>query len=319
MKVINLENLKTCDLSFFLGLEKYVIKRMNDDCFFIWDINKSIIIGTNQLLDSEVKVKEAKDNGFKIYRRPSGGGAILADTGCFMYTFISSYKSKDEMYNIFLSKMIKVLKKLGIDVYLSGRNDLMFLNKKFSGSAIYYENNKCILHGTFLLDTDLNLLEDILNPNEDKLKSKGIKSFKERVINLKPYLNLNKDELISYLNKNIDENIEEIYLSDTDIKEVKEYQKIFDDENNIYKKNPPFTYKFKKRFSCGEIELYINVKRGIIEDINLIGDFFQIKDLNELYKYYIGKEYKNIKEINKNIKISEYINDLNDDDYRSLF
>ena len=319
MKVINLENLKTCDLSFFLGLEKYVVKRINDDCFFIWDINKSIIIGTNQLLEAEVKVKQAKENGFKIYRRPSGGGAILADTGCFMYTFISAYQSKDEMYQKYLSKMIEVLKKLGIDAYLSGRNDLMFLNKKFSGSAIYYENNKCILHGTFLFDTDLDLLEEILNPNEDKLKSKGIKSFKERVINLKPYLELDKNELISYLNKNIDQDIEEIYLNENDLKEVIEYQKIFDDENNIYKKNPPFTYKNTKRFNCGEISLYIDVKRGIIEDINLIGDFFQIKDLKDLYKEYLGKEYKNIKDINNNIKIKEYINDLDDNDYQSLF
>ena len=319
MLVINLEKFKECDLSLYLGLEKYAINNIKDDCFFIWDINKSIIIGKNQLLEAEVKVEKALKEGYKIYRRPSGGGAICADENCFMFTFISKYQSKDEMYNTYLNKMVNVLHELGLDVYLSGRNDLMFKEKKFSGNAIYYENNRCILHGTFLYDSNLDLLVDILNPSNDKLKSKGIKSVKERVINLKPYLDLSKNELITYFNNHIDDNIEMYYLNDDEIIKVKELKEEFENKEYIYKKNIPFSYTNTKRFACGEISLYLDVSDGRIKDINMTGDFFQLVDLKELYDKYINNKYEDIKLINNNIDISKYILGLSNEEYERLF
>lgn len=319
MEVINLEKFKNCDLSLYLGLEKYVINNIKDDCFFIWNINKSIIIGKNQLLEAEVNVEKALKEGYKIYRRPSGGGAICADENCFMFSFISSYQSKDEMYHNFLNKMIDALHKLNIDVYLSGRNDLMFKNKKFSGNAIYYENNRCILHGTFLYNSNLDLLVDILNPSNDKLISKGIQSVKERVINIAPYINLSKDELIHYLNNNIDDNISMYYLNEDELRIVNKLKKEFEDKDYVYKKNIPFTYKNKERFPCGEINIFIDVTRGKIKNINLIGDFFQLKDLQALYDKYLNKDYQDIKLINENINIEEYILGLNNEEYNRLF
>ena len=319
MLVINLEKFRECDLSFYLGLEKYAINNIKDDCFFIWDINKSIIIGKNQLLEAEVNVEKALNAGYKIYRRPSGGGAICADENCFMFTFISSYQSKDEMYNTYLNKMVNTLHKLGLDVYLSGRNDLMFKEKKFSGNAIYYENNRCILHGTFLYDSNLDLLVDILNPSNDKLKSKGIKSVKERVINIKPYINLSKNELITYLNNHIDDNIKMYYLNDDEIIKVNELKKEFENKEYIYKKNIPFSYQNNQRFSCGEISLYLDVSDGRIKDINMTGDFFQLVDLKELYDKYINNKFADIKLINKNIDISKYILGLSNEEYERLF
>ena len=319
MEVINLEKFKNCDLSLYLGLEKYAINNIKDDCFFIWDINKSIIIGKNQLLEAEVNVEKALNNGYKLYRRPSGGGAICADENCFMFTFISSYQSKDEMYNNYLNKIIQALHKLNIDVYLSGRNDLMFKNKKFSGNAIYYENNRCILHGTFLYNSNLDLLVDILNPSNDKLISKGIQSVKERVINIAPYINLSKDELIHYLNNNIDDNIKMYYLNDEELKKVYKLKEEFEDKKYIYKKNIPFTYKNKYRFPCGEINIFIDVSRGKIKNISLIGDFFQLKDLQALYDRYLNKDYKDIKLINESINIEEYILGLSKEEYNRLF
>ena len=319
MIVINLEKFKECDLSFYLGLEKYALNNINDDCFFIWDINKSIIIGKNQLLDAEVNTSKALMLGYKIYRRPSGGGAICADENCFMFTFISSYKSKDEMYRTYLQKMIDTLTSLNIDVYLSGRNDLMFKEKKFSGNAIYYENNRCILHGTFLYDSNLDELEEILNPNNEKLISKGIKSVKERVINLKPYLSFSKQELITYLNNNIDAHSKIYNLGEEEVNIIKKYQKEFEDKDYIYKKNIPFTFKNTKRYPCGEVSVYLSVCNNKIKEIELYGDFFQIKELQSLYDLYLGKNYDDIHSINQTIDISKYIESLKNEEYDELF
>ena len=224
----------TLDLSFYLALEAYLINRNDDnDYFFLWDIDKSIIVGINQLVETEVNLDFVRKNDFKVYRRPSGGGAIYADSGDFMFTFLTNKKSKDEMFNYSLDKIRSVLSSLGLDVSKSGRNDLTYLDKKFSGSAIYYKNNKTILHGTFLYDASLDNLEKFLTPSSNKLISKGISSVKSRVINLKEYLNgMTKDELMKYFLYHIDEDIKVKNLDQEDFDKVMVIKNKYDDDNN---------------------------------------------------------------------------------------
>lgn len=321
MLVINFKDLQELDLSFYLGLEKYLININDDnDYFFIWNITKSIIIGRHQLLEKEININKAKELGYKIYRRPSGGGAIVADEGCFMFTFISKYKSKDEMYNIYLNKLIKALNKIGFNCYLSGRNDLLFNEKKFSGNSIYYENNKTILHGTFLYDSNLNDIVNILTPSNEKLISKGISSVSSRVINTKPFIKdiNNKNDLINYLNNNISDDINCIDISEFNINIIKEYERYYLDNKYIYESNPPYTYNNKIKVSAGIIEVFIDVNKGIIKSFVLKGDFFSKKDLNILYNYFIGKSFNNINNILDNINISDYIENMNNKEFMIL-
>ena len=320
MKVINLSIYKELDLSFYLGLEKYIInKEDNDDYFFIWNINKSIIIGINQLLDSEINVNKAQELGYKIYRRPSGGGAIVADTGCFMFTFITKHKTKDEMYQEYLSLVASVIKKLGANVNLSGRNDLLFMDKKFSGNSIYYKNNKTILHGTFLFDSNLDDIESILKINDLKLASHGIESFRSRVINLKDYLSIkDKYQLIDYINNNISSDLDFVYLNSDELDIINKYKNEFEDVNFIYKKNPPFTYHNKIKVKSGIIEVYIDVKRNIVNSFKLIGDFFNIKEIEILENKFIGINYSDIIKEVKNIDVSNYIDNMTNEEFCNL-
>ena len=308
MIVLDLRKLKTCDLSFYLALEEYLInKKDSNEYFFLWDIDKSIIIGKNQLVETEVNLDFVKEYGFKVFRRPSGGGAIYADSGDFMFSFITNHKDKDEMFNYSLNKILNVLNKLNIDAKLSGRNDLIFLNKKFSGSAIYYKQNKTVLHGTFLYDANLDLLEKFLTPSSDKLISKGISSVKSRVINLKPYLNLSKDELMDYFLYHIDNDIKITELNDIEIEEVNKIKIKYDDESLIYNKKPPYSFHNHHRFNFGEVEIYIDINNGIIKDIKITGDFFTNNDLDSLYLEFINKRFSDINNIINNIDINNYI------------
>lgn len=62
--------------------------------------------------------------------------------------------------------------------------------KKFSGSAFEIElggkhmNQRILHHGTLLFNTDLQAMQNLLNPNVLKMKSKGVDSVRARVINL---------------------------------------------------------------------------------------------------------------------------------------
>lgn len=322
MIVYDLKELGVNDLSFYLALERHLInKKLNSDVFFLWDIDKSIIIGKNQVLKNEVNLDKASEIAAKIYRRPSGGGGIYADCGCFMYTFITKSMPKDEVYKYTLPNLVTCLEKLGVKATFSGRNDLCFKDKKFSGCAIYYENGYSVLHGTFLFDTDLDALEQILTPNTEKLEAKGIKSVKSRVINLKPFIKMEKNELMDYLIHNVCDDSCIKKLENNEINKINEIKKDFDRYDYIYLNEPEYTFSNKKRFSFGSVEVRVLVKKGKIKDIKVYGDFFFTRDVCSYFNKFNGLEFKNdvIRDKIREDDISLYIIDANNSDIMELF
>ena len=45
-------------LSFFLAMEEYAAQRLNSlgECFFLWQVEPTVIIGRNQVLENEVNL-----------------------------------------------------------------------------------------------------------------------------------------------------------------------------------------------------------------------------------------------------------------------
>ncbi|MDD3191537.1 MAG: lipoate--protein ligase [Bacilli bacterium] len=284
MKALDLEQWQTNEISFYLALEQYVLSNLDDDVFFLWDIPPSVVIGRNQLLQAEVNVAYAKEEGVPIYRRPSGGGAIYADDGCFMYSFVTKEKRKEQLMQYFVQKMIVSLKKLGVDASFSGRNDLMFANKKFSGTAILQKQEGSIVHGTFLYDTDIEKLVRILQVDPLKIISKGIQSVKERVINLKPYLDKTKKEVMHFLIHDIGDQI--TYLSPPEWDKVKEIEKKFASKEWIEDQNPPYTVHRKMRFPCGMLDIYLDIKNKKIKSLQIKGDYFEMNPIETWVSYF---------------------------------
>ena len=84
--------------------------------------------------------------------------------------------------------MLAALNSLGVTAEASGRNDLVVKtdsgDRKVSGSAYRETIDRGFHHGTLLLNADLSRLANYLNPDQKKLKAKGITSVRGRVANL---------------------------------------------------------------------------------------------------------------------------------------
>ena len=75
MKYIALPDLGTQRLSFYLAMEEYVARNVDeDDCFFMWQVEPSVIFGRNQLIENEVNLDYCRAHHVMTYRRKSGGG-----------------------------------------------------------------------------------------------------------------------------------------------------------------------------------------------------------------------------------------------------
>jgi lipoyltransferase/lipoate-protein ligase len=318
MKSINLQSFGKQNISFYLALEQYFLPRMEEDLFFLWDLNPAIVVGRNQLIASEVNMEFVQKHKIPIYRRPTGGGTVFADHGCFMFTFLSKNINREQVFIKYLNEMKDFFKTVGLNVELSGRNDLLFLGKKFSGNAFLNNQYGSILHGTILYDTDLDFLVNSLTPDDAKLISKGIKSVRERVINLKDYVQMSIEELMMKMWSFFASS--SMTVSASDLTAILEIEKYFLSKEWINDHHPPYALRAKKKYSFGLIEAFIDVKREKIVSFELTGDFFEKQAVDDFCNKFIGAAFSEgaMMEVLANNDVSLYIDGANNIDIIDL-
>ena len=116
MKYITLPTSEVRRLSFYLAMEEYVARHLDEpDCFFLWQVSPSVIFGRNQVLENEVNVDYCRAHGIRLYRRKSGGGCVYADMDNLMWSFITSEENVNFAFNRFINMVLLVLRKMGIE------------------------------------------------------------------------------------------------------------------------------------------------------------------------------------------------------------
>lgn len=281
MLYITLPDKQVRRLSFYLAMEEYVARHVKaDECFFMWQVEPSVIFGRNQLIENEVNLDFCRKHHIQTYRRKSGGGCVYADMNNVMFSYITSEDQVGFTFNRYINMIVLVLHKLGVDASASGRNDVMIGNKKVSGNAFYKIPGRSIVHGTMLYDTDMLNMAGAITPPTTKLISKGVKSIHQHIDFLKNYTNLTLPEFMDFVHRQLCDR--DYILNEQDIQEIEEIEKGYLSDEFIYGKNPRFTLIKKRRIEgVGEFEARIELKNGIIKSINLMGDFFLIGDLDK--------------------------------------
>lgn len=312
------------DPKYNLSFEEYAFNEISniEDVFILWINKPCIVVGKNQNTMIEVNSEFCLENNIDIVRRVSGGGAVYHDLNNLNYTIITTDKSKGEFnFKDFSIPVIKALESIGIKATFTGRNDLEIDGRKFCGNAQHIKGNKIMHHGCIMFDVDTSVLEKALNVSKEKIESKGVKSVKARVTNIKEHLSNDitifdfKDIIKKYM-------FEEYGLKDYCLKE-EEKDEILKLKNNkhsswewVYGHNPECTLSRKKRLNYGEIEAKILLNGQKIENIKFYGDFFGVKDIDELSNKLFKTNYdkNSIYNILKDVKIEEYILGVTMDD-----
>ena len=178
-------------------------KSQNTLRFYKWSPSTASI-GRNQSLSAEIDMNFAKERGFNVVRRITGGGAVLHDNvGEITYSIVCPTKFLEdigaknvlEQFEIITQGIIAGLTIFGLKpekgiihcpaIFLDG--------KKFSGNAQLRKRGHLLQHGTILLEIDPELMYSILKAPENVGKSRMVKSVRAKCIGLKDAL-LNYDE-----------------------------------------------------------------------------------------------------------------------------
>ena len=131
-------------------------------------INKPCaVVGKNQTVWQEVYLQELQKRGYELLRRLSGGGTVIHDLGNVNYSYITSRNEFDS--SLFNKLIIKWLKNYdpSMPVELNKRGDILFNQKKCSGSAYKIAAGKAYHHGTMLINADLNKFRGLLKPHTE--------------------------------------------------------------------------------------------------------------------------------------------------------
>ena len=212
------------DPAFNLALEQYVfdVLSQEDEFFMLWRNRDAVIVGLNQNTHDEINSGFLDDNDIPVIRRLSGGGAVFHDLGNLNFTFVTSVNGAADSFEVSMRPIADALISLGLGAELIGRNDMTLGGRKISGSAQYLKDGKLMHHGTLLYDTDLEKMSKALHVADEKLASKGIKSIRSRVTNIREHLakDMTIDEFFSYMRSAIAGNMPLCMLREQDMQAI---------------------------------------------------------------------------------------------------
>ncbi|MDQ0224239.1 lipoate--protein ligase [Metabacillus niabensis] len=325
-----IDNKGITDPQINLAIEEYALRHLDpNETYLLFYINEpSIIIGKNQNTIEEINTAYVEENNIHVVRRLSGGGAVYHDEGNLNFSFITKDDGESfHNFKKFTEPVVQALHKLGVKAEMSGRNDLIAEDgRKISGNAQFSTRGRMFSHGTLLFNSEIDSVVSALKVKKDKIESKGIKSIRSRVANISEYLNekITIQQFRELLLHHIFGEIEEIPtydLTEEDWNKIHEIsKKRYQNWDWNYGKSPKFNYQHSHRFPVGQIDVRLEVQKGVIENCKIYGDFFGVGDVEEIEALLIGTRYEKegLEKALENIDIKKYFGQIEKSDFINL-
>lgn len=260
-----------------VSLEQAIARSVAEDeiIMYLWQNYKTVVVGRNQDAWSECRAQELEDSGGHVMRRRSGGGAVFHDMGNLNFTFVSPPKHYDLTRNMRVIQ--RALERFGLKAELSGRNDITVDGAKFSGNAFFNTPVARVHHGTIMLDVDLDMVTYFLTPDASKLASKGVKSVRSRVVNLKA---LAPDMTIENLTDALKAAFDEVFegkaapydMSQLNQETFKADYELFSSAAWRLGAQKPHNVSIKNRFDWGNVEVRAEIADGNLTQVQLFSD-----------------------------------------------
>lgn len=280
-----------------LAVEEFLLEtvRPGQMILYLWQNERTVVIGKNQNAWKECRFQQLEQDGGHLARRLSGGGAVFHDLGNLNFTFLMPAADYDLPRQ--MSVILQAVRALGIDAQKSGRNDVTVDGKKFSGNAFCQKGDNAYHHGTLMLQVDTQKVAHYLNVSEKKLRSKGVSSVTSRVCNLCDYLpQLDRAQLQQQMQQQLLQALGEVYgLAPQPLEEsLLNWERISQlEERNAswewkFGRRLAFTWERDERFDWGEVQLQLQIDRGIIQDALLYSDALDAEFLLPVREGLIG-------------------------------
>lgn len=265
---------------------------------YLWQNQNTVVIGRHQNAWKECRVKLLEDEGGRLARRSSGGGAVFHDLGNLNFSFVLPRDAYD------LRGQLEVIRRavasFGISAAFSGRNDLVIEGSgaKFSGNAFRFAKAAALHHGTLMVDVALDRLGRYLAPDAGKLRAKGIDSVRSRVENLSA---LNPAATVPALAGALEREFigaygaaEMLAVADLDAARLAALEREYASWDFRLGKALPFDAMLEHRFSWGGVSLEMRLKQGVVTWARAYSDAMDEAMIARLAPALTGARYGNM-------------------------
>ena len=284
--------------AFWFAAEEYIMQvlRPSEPALMIWSTEDTIMIGANQIAEAECDMAYAEAEGIAIVRRPSGGGAIFTDRGTLQVSIILPQEPKGDHATVsrkwLIEPVISTLAAYGVEASHEGRNDIVIDGRKVSGIAQHIKSGYISSHCSLLFNTDLEKLASSLTADREKYITKAIASVRARVANISEFIEEKSPENFRDALINTYQRLQfrRIEIESDEIASIM-YERYLNPEWT-FGREPAFTFTNKKRFPGGLLEVFLDVKSGVIQSAKINGDFLSLLPVSELEKKLTGLYYR---------------------------
>jgi lipoate-protein ligase A len=255
----------------------------------------SVIVGKYQDIEASLRLDRCLAREIEYNRRSTGGGTVIMGPeiialGLGINVDCLSLKtgSVGGVFESVGEVLIKALEKLGIPAYFRPKNDLEVAGKKIAGLSAASETGKSLLfHTSFLVDFDVELMDDIMNTPLVKLSDKGYNCFSQRMTTVRA--ELGKDVGVTTVMDAIHESFETVFgirfhedQPDSWEKQTTErfIRERYTNKDWIFSHKHPRSRMGVGRMKTrgGLLEVYLSLAGGSIESVVITGDFFSTSE-----------------------------------------
>lgn len=284
------------DPAYNLAFEEYVLtNRREGDYLILWQNDNTVVVGQNQNAAAEIDRAFVEAHHIHVVRRTTGGGAVYHDLGNLNYSFITDEKENTLRLERFTRPVVEALCALGLQAEASGRNDILVEGRKVSGTAQRVLKQRILHHGTLLFDSNPGMVEGALHVDPEKFQSKGRKSVRSRIGNIREFLkrDMTLPEFWAFLRRTLGNSAEIEYLREEELREVRRLkEEKYDTWEWTYGRSPRYNCTGKRRWSGGGLEVCAEVVGGVAREITFYGDFLSRQPMDEVVRALTGCPFR---------------------------
>lgn len=252
-----------------------------------------VVIGNGQFAQRECKLSKMAEDGVKLVRRKTGGGAVFIDDGNVMFTIIRNAKTHPNLTrDVFFQILINAINEtFGVTAYRSGgkQNDVYVGDKKVAGVAFGKDGEVDLCHTCILVSAQMEKLKDYLEVDLEKLQSKGIiDSNRQMVTNLNVF---DSTKTCQDLADNLEKQFSAVcgasafHRAEEDailsIPEVRTISAGMQNPQYLLREPGEYNHEMKKRFLWGSVRLFTNVTERKISGVSVYTDALDANSLVE--------------------------------------
>lgn len=165
---------------------------LDDDVLRFWEPQQHfVVLGYSKKVKAEVNERACDAKRIPILRRYSGGGTVLQGPGCLNYSLILRIRNAGPLSTITGTNSFVMQRQrdavqamLSKQVQIQGHTDLGIGGMKFSGNAQRRKKRHLLFHGTFLLQFDIALAQEVLTIPSRQPEYRGNRSHLQFMTNL---------------------------------------------------------------------------------------------------------------------------------------